>query len=220
MFKLRTLVVLALSGLLAACNSFIPDQPVANAFGLDGQRLDLRLVGGEGLVMAVVSDLYRTELAASLDDLDTSEIPGWVDPASLSEVLGLEPEVVVTAVASTAWPALLTVTGAALELRIEDASSEPLEKRFSADGLALRFERQSCGAALTCRYQAQAEGLALMTLLLFGPDLDRLYEILGDGDSPNPVSGSFALTVSSDAPLPSGAILSVTLDTSEGVLTF
>ena len=220
---IRTFALTAVALALAACNSFIPDQPLTNAFGLDGVQLELTPTdtAARGLAPQQAQSLrFAGEISAFLDDIDASDVPGWVNPATLRETLGLERELRLTVGLSGGCPSAVTITDAALELSITDPGGTSLAKSFSASGLAFTFERSSQGA-LECSYQAEVDAVALLTLLLQGSELDTLYnDILANGQQPNEVAGSFALTVSSDEPLPTDATLRVTLSSSEGLMTF
>ena len=211
-----------LAGLLGACNSFIPDQSIANAYGLDGQEVTLTQSINSLTTQQFVS-FYEGSFSASFTDFDASDVPGFVNPNTLRELLGIEPSFSVSSTsAAGAFPAEVTVTASKLDLSLSDASGPIISKAFgSDDGLSITFTKDACeaGVLMTCTYTTDLVSVVLLTLMLGGQDLDDFYErILTDGDSPNSVSGTFGLTLSTG--LPADSSITVILATEEGTLTF
>lgn len=214
----------ALVTLLGACglvNSFIPDQPVNNALGLDGKEVEL---GQQPSLLAPQqAATYSGQLTATFADFDASDVPDAVNPNTLKEILGIEPSFEVTAAAAeNDFAPELTLSASELSLSISDASGPTINKSYgSEDNLGIAFTKGDCEvAALTmCTYTTSLTEVVLLSLSIGGADLDRLYkEILTDNDSPNGVSGSFSLEL--DGTVPAGASVKVTLDTQGGTLTF
>lgn len=220
MNSLKSVVLFALVVLLSACgalNSFVPDQEVDNAFGLDGQVVTLSKADAQLQVQATES--FTGSVSTEISDIDTSEIPDWVSPSALEEVLGMEPRLSVSSLDAGSLPDTIELSAASLSITVSDGEAS-LSADFASDGLDTEFTLEDCGVG-ECSYTVNLGFVTLMQIVLTGQELATLYDdILTNGDSPNQVEASFSLSLTSANGLPADAEVSLTLQTDEGVLKF
>lgn len=220
MNSLKPVVLFALVVLLSACgalNSFVPDQEVDNALGLDAQVVTLSKADAQLQVQATES--FTGSVSTEISDIDTSEIPDWVSPSALEEVLGMEPRLSVSSLDAGSLPDTLELSAASLSITVSDGQAS-LSADFASDGLDTEFTLEGCGVG-ACSYTVNLGFVTLMQIVLTGQDLATLYDdILTNGDSPNQVEASFGLSLTSVNGLPADAEVTLTLRTDEGVLKF
>lgn len=219
---MKTLKLAALAGaaalLLSACsmlNALVPDQPVTDALGLDGQAVTLTPVAPAALGTAAAASEFRDAgLSATFADLDVSQVPAGIQPSALEQEIGLGATLTVTFADGAAQPDALTVTGMDVDLTLADAGSS-LSVVGSVTDLDASFAKDACTGSV-CTYALSTSATPAMTLELADLVFDLAYEIMTTGGE-NTLSGAYAVTID---PAVDVVSIEATLVSSEGVLKF
>lgn len=220
MKRIVTLATLAFAALLlSGCglvNSFIPDQPAENVFGLDEKAVTLQPTAAGSQFTAQAVATYEAQVTGTFGDVDTSKIPAGIRPSGVEETLSLGGSIEVTFAASADMPQTLVVSGVDLALTLDDSSSEATTSSFSSGQISASFTKGACNLQ-TCTYSASAETVELMQIDVKGADFDAVWALITNGDHSNTATGTLTLTFE---PAISATAIEVTLKTSNGKVKF
>lgn len=216
---------------LAACtNTGNNTVNFPNIFGLDGLDITLGCA-------SPCTDLNLIRFSGNFTDLPLNDLPEnspkipefyWgIPPLKVLESLGFETIMTATSETGTQakMPTHFEVVTSQLELKITDGSGNPsLSKTFTSAGdLVIVYTLDECSTELspiTCTYTTDFSD-PLLNLEIKGTETTIFYnQIWTDGESPNPVSGSFDITFKGDKFPPSDTEVSYTLVSSNGKLEF
>ena len=225
------LSAVAITALLSACgvlNNFLPDQTLDDPLGIDGQEVILEPAGvAPAVAPQQTQGTWSQSATTSLDDIDTTDIPNWVDPATLFVDVGFEATVTFTslnALDGSEFSETFTFDDAAItNLTIsDDDSSQTVElPTFSTPGDAtVRLQKDACTSPpVECTYTATS-GLAdfVIPIEIAGANMDALYDILTSGSQTNTSSVTLELTATGTAP--DDTTITVVIDAPTGTLTF
>lgn len=233
MRAIKTLLIAgATVGLLAACgvlNTFVPDQTLTDPLGIDGLPVPLEPGAASAGLAAqqTTSQWSRTETVA-VDDIDTSDIPDWIDPSGLFVDVGFEGTATfssATAGGGNDFSDTFTFDAAALVdgsiADDETGATVSLPSFTTPAGATVELQKESCSglAPVTCTYTATSglEGFVI-PVAIDGAQMDALYDILTSGAATNTTSLTIELTATGTAP--GDTTITVTIDAPSGTLTF
>ena len=225
------LTAVAVTGLLSACgvlNTFLPDQTLTDPLGIDGQEVTLLPPdAGTSVAPQQAQATWSQTASTSLEDIDTTDIPDWVDPAALFVDVGFEATATfgsLNALDGSAFSDTFTFDAATLAgLSITDDETSQtvnLPSFATPDAASVTLQKESCTPApVTCTYTATA-GLAdfVIPLEISGANMDELYEILTSGSQTNTSTVTLELTATGTAP--DDTTITVIIDAPSGTLTF
>jgi hypothetical protein len=231
--KLRlTVWVASLSLLLSGCNAlvntFIPDQPVTNPFGLN--NLLLTLVRPAPSSPSSKAATYSGGSSNSLSNLAPGAF-GPTRPTGIEEQLGVAPDLTIaSAFANNAsdpqgvFPETLTLSKSTLSFTVRDGlGGASFDDVFESPlGLTFTLTKETCETNLSrtvCTYTLDKE-IPLLQIQLLGEDFHTLFDFITAGGQPNTVSGSLNLELTGEFLPPLDSELRVILKTSGGTLKF
>lgn len=228
MHRRRLVPVLALSALfLAGCgllNAAVP--PVNDPVGLDGAEVDMTNTDAASVTAQQVGT--STEFGGRIDASDERTVADLGDlpqePSSLeTELLFAEVAVSSPAAVEGDFPESVDVTAIDVSLTIyngDETAATSFTFDASASDLSVAFDRTGCSgtAPVSCTFEPNDASLVLVNLLIDGPDMDALLDVLGNEPTLNTVEADISVTV--EPGLPSDATFTATLGTSEGTLSF
>ena len=221
----------AVTALLSACgvlNTFLPNQTLDDPLGIDGQEVILE----PGAVAPAVAPqqtqgTWSQGASTSLEDIDTSDIPDWVDPAALFVGVGFEATATLSSLSAVDGEAFSnTFTfGAARLIDVsitDDQTSQTVNlPSFSTpDAASVTLQKGTCTTPpVQCTYTATS-GLAdfVIPVEIAGADMDTLYDILTSGSQTNTSTVTLELTATGTAP--DDTTITVIIDAATGTLTF
>ncbi len=220
---LRFGLALVTAGALGACSSLIPDQNIANAFGLDGVQVTASATGVQPTSPAAgttgstqVSGTFASEVASG----GFPAIHGIINVATISDDITIRTTVDLTAPGDTTLAESYTITGASIALLVSSAGATLIEQTWTATGLELTFSGSATYDEETDTtsgtYEVVAE-IPLVTLLVQGAAVDAFLDALSEGETLD-VAGT--MTVDLEPAFPFGAELTFTLKSLGGTVTF
>ena len=225
---------LALSGLavslavaLGACglvSNFIPDQPLDNPMGVGGAELELALESGDSdISVQAVSNVFSATASSSFAN-QAVDVPSGLEPSGFKEDIGIGKSFVLATLApETDLPAALTLTNAALDLKVSDETYTVTDSYNSGDALSVSFARGACSltdAQTTCTYSAVDASVNLLKMRLSGNNFLNLFSLLNEGTADNAAEFKLSLSFDSDNALPADSTIVVETQTANGTLTF
>lgn len=226
------LAAVAVTGMLSACgvlNSFLPNQTLTDPLGIDGQAVTLQPPGlSPAATPQQTQSTWSQSAESTLDDIDTTDIPDWVDPAALFVDVRFEGTATfasATASSGGDFADVFTFDAAALvDASITDddtAETVSLPDVSTPAGATVTLQKESCSgvAPVTCTYTATS-GLAdfVIPVEITGADMDALYDILTMGSQTNTSSVTLELTATGTAP--ADTTITVVIEAATGTLTF
>ncbi len=199
------------SVLLASCATFIPDQEVADPFGLDSQVVPIPFKGRDLGNLAVDGSVQSW---FEINDFDTS-LP--VKPTRITNVL----RVASASLDDPNGPEQLTLSDVRLDLKIwEGAGGYASASRKASTSLesaaTLVLVNRGCSAN-SCSYAVSA-GSELGALTLQGNDLAAFLDIMTGGTPTN--RGEVGLSLVGNPDQLAGHVLTIILDAKEGHISF
>lgn len=221
----RYLSIAGLALLLSACGALaglIPDQSIADPFGLDGTAVTVAAPATGGVAALATAQLTGS-FTATVDSGGLAGLPplvtGAVNPATISDVLTIRQAVQVAAPGQVDFAPSYLITGVRLSLEVFDGTRSVLSQTSIHDDLALTLSgsAQPDGEGNTTGlYTAQLD-VPLLELELAGQRARNYFRLLATEGSYR-VEGSLTLEIG--PPFPTGAEMTVTLKSLGGTLTF
>jgi hypothetical protein len=210
---------------LSACSGLVPDIPVDDLFGLDGQQVDLAagpavLAEGDGTVF---TGTVNGQLAS-----DGIELPpfvlGAVNARRLYERITIASELELRSLPNGVQPAAFTIVGASLELDVKQngttIASPSASVALGSGVLASPSgDCQVVGAELVCPYFVVLDpATQSLELELTGQQAAALFDVIKSGGTLD-VEGSYALTLAEPG-IAGSKTLRVTLVSLGGAIEF
>ncbi len=221
--SMQYLVVAGLSLVLAACGTLlglIPDQPVDDAFGLDGASLTVGEVSDTDVTTLTLSQATGA-VSVSVDGDLLARLPAMVrdavEAATISDTLTVQPAVQALAPGNVAFAPSYTVTGIAVELEVLRGATSVLSRTwtnevdFTLTGVSAFDGENTVGVFAT------PIDVPLVELELTGAQARSYFDLLKAGER---FTVAATLTLDIEPALPEGAAMTFVLKSLGGDLTF
>ena len=223
---MRYLAIAGLAVALSACGAllatFIPDQQIGNAFGLDGTQVTASESGAADTTATLASSQLTGTFSATVDSDGLDGFPAIVRDAaraaSVSDVLTIRTAVDVAAPGDVDVAESYTITAVSLGFAVFDGATSVLSQTWSNDDVALTFTGGATfdGSATTGEYSAEVD-VPMITLELTGTQARAYFDLLKEAGTYTLV-GSITLDV--EPAFPAGADMTFTLKSLGGELKF